>query len=166
MTASDTITDWVAAVQRVMQPHLHQVPYGNLRTESSRWQEADGPVVNLAIVYELPGGSTNQVNITYSESARLFTFLALDTHEERQTALESDVLDMVREAVERIPAARRQRLVEDIDRWAVQGLPTKDLFQKINKLLQIEDLRGGTITPQEMKEGIAHILAHHQPTSS
>ena len=60
----------------------------------------------------------------------------------------------------RIPTIRRNRLVEDIDRWATQGLSQRDLFQKMNQLLKIEDLRGGTITMQEMKHGIQYILEH------
>lgn len=162
----DTPAEWTSKVHEVMTPHLHQVSYGNLRSEFTSWDEESGAVANLAIVYEVPGGSTNQINITYFESTDLFMYLALDTHEEVCTAFFEEVLQMVEEAVARIPAIRRQRLTDDIDRWAAAGLAQRDLFQKVSQLLQIEDLRGGTITMHEMKHGIAHILAHYRAASA
>jgi hypothetical protein len=153
---------WTAAVHKAIEQHLHQIPYGNLRAELTHWDEADGNVANLAIVYEVPGGSTNQINITFFESSGTFMYLGLDSHEERCTTSLDEVIRMVVEAVARIPTIRHSRLIEDIDRWASQGLSQRDLFQKMNKLLQIDDLRGGTITMHEMKHGITHILAHHR----
>ncbi|HEY3379637.1 MAG TPA: hypothetical protein VGL77_19350 [Armatimonadota bacterium] len=154
--------EWAVKVQTVLAPHLHQVPYGNLRSEFSRWEEEEGPVANLAIVYEVPGGSTNQINVTYFESSCQFSYLALDSHDELCTGEVDEVIRMVEDAVGRIPAIRRNRLLEDLDRWAAQGMSQKDLFQQMNKLLQIEDLRGGTITMHEMKYGISHILAKYK----
>ncbi|HEX2951582.1 MAG TPA: hypothetical protein VHV83_18750 [Armatimonadota bacterium] len=146
-----------------MAPHEHQVPYGNLRSEFSEWDEESGKVSNLAIVYEVPGGSTNQINVTYLHSSNTFLYLGLDAQEERNTSDLNDVLRMVEAAIERIPAIRKESLLKDIDRWAGQGMGQRDLFQKMNKLLQIEDLVGGTITMHEMKFGIAHILAKYKP---
>lgn len=164
--AHDTANEWVTAVEAVLKPHLHQIPYGNVRSEQSQWNDGDGAVINLAIVYEVPGGSTNQINITYYERARQFSYLKLDSHDECYTASLDEVLRMVRDAIERIPAIRKARLLEDIDRWAEMGLAQKDLFQKMNGLLQIDDLRGGTITMQEMKFGISHILAKYRAAAS
>jgi hypothetical protein len=110
----------------------------------------------------VPGGSTNQINITYYESTQMFAYLALDSHDELMTANLQDVVRMVEEAIACIPTIRQRRLVEDIDRWAAQGFTQKDLFQEIKKLLQIEDLRGGTITPEEMRQGISYIMAHYR----
>ena len=159
---NETATDWTAAIQDVMAPHLHQIPYGNLRSEFTKLDEEQESVENLAIVYEVPGGSTNQINITYFTATGSFMYLGLDSHEERCTSSLEEVSRMVKDAIGRIPTIRQQRLLEDIDRWAAQGMTQRDLFQKMNKLLQIEDLRGGTITMHEMKYGISHILANHR----
>lgn len=160
--AQPGVQAWVEAIRELCAPYQHQIPYGNLRSEYSAWEETPETVANLAIVYEVPGGSTNQINITYYESSKMFSYLGLEAQEEQCTSSLDDVLRMVATAVERIPAIRKRRLLEDIDRWAAQGLGQRDLFQKMNGLLQIEDLRGGTITMQEMKAGIAHILAHYR----
>lgn len=160
--ASEKHANWTDRVHAIMAPHLHQVSYGNLRSEYTSWDEEDGTVANLAIVYEVPGGSTNQINVTHFDGRSMFVYLALDSHEERCTPSLDEVLAMVEEAVTRIPAIRHQRLLDDIDRWAASGMGQRDLFQKMNQLLQIEDLRGGTITMVEMKQGIAHILANYR----
>ena len=164
--AQPGVPAWIEAIREVCAPYLHQIPYGNLRSEVSTWEQTENAVANMAIVYEVPGGSTNQINITYDGSTKLFNYLGLDAQEEQCTTALDAVLRMVTAAVERIPAIRKQRLLEDIDRWAAQGLTQRDLFQKMNSLLQIEDLRGGTITMLEMKAGIAHILAHYRTASS
>ena len=164
--ATDLSADWTHAVQDIIAPHLHQISYGNLRSEFTRWDEENGSVANLAIVYEVPGGSTNQINITFFEPVGMFNYLALDSHAEQCTSSIEEILRMVEDAVQRIPAIRHQRLLEDIDRWAAMGLSQRDLFQKMNQLLQIEDLRGGTITMHEMKHGIAHILAKYRAASA
>lgn len=153
---------WVTAIEETVKPHLHQIPYGNLRTAYSEWDDAEGRVANLALVYEVPGGSTNQINITFFDASAMFNYLSLNAQEEECTAEIEDVLGMVRAAVERIPEIRNARLHEDIDRWAAQGLRQTDLFQKMTKLLQFEGLRGGTITMQEMKSGINYILANYR----
>jgi len=165
--AQNLTTNWMDAVHAVIAPYSQQVvPYGNLRAESTTWDDDSGRVTNVAIVYEVPGGSTNQINITYMESTATFAYLALDTHNEQLTAALSEVLHMVEEAIVRIPEIRRNRLREDIDRWAQQGLGQQELFHEIKKLLQIEDLRGGTITPQEMRESIAYIMANYRTVTS
>lgn len=165
--AQNSTTNWMDAIQAVIAPYSQQVvPYGNLRSETTSWNDESGHVTNMAIVYEVPGGSTNQINITYMESTATFAYLALDTHDEQQTTALAEVLHMVEEAVARIPEIRRNRLYEDIDRWARQGMGQQDLFSEIKKLLQIEDLRGGTITPQEMRESIAYIMANYRAAAS
>jgi len=161
-----SVPPWVVSVREVFAAYLHQIPYGNLRSEFSSWEEEADTVANLAIVYEVPGGSTNQINITHFSVAGMFNYLGLDAHEEQCTASLDEVLGMVTMAVERIPGIRKYRLLEDIDRWAAQGLRQRELFQKMNSLLQIEDLRGGTITMQEMKAGITHILANYRGSAT
>lgn len=160
--AGNATPTWVAAVENAVATQLHQIPYGNLRISYSEWDDAEGRMANLALVYEVPGGSTNQINITWFEATEMFNYLSLNAQEEECTASLDDVLAMVKVAVERIPDIRSSRLCEDIDRWAAQGLRHTELFQKMTKLLQFEDLRGGTITMQEMKSGVNYILAHYR----
>lgn len=154
--------DWVTGVQQALEPFLHRIRYGNLRFEHSKWGSEHGTLENLAIVYEVPGGSTNQLNISYHEETRMFSFLPLHSHEEFHTESLADVVRLVEEAVECIPDIREQSLIGDIDRLVSQGKTSRDLFQHINALLKIEDLVGGAITMQEMKASIAYILARNQ----
>jgi hypothetical protein len=155
---------WIDAIHAALAAHLHQVPYGNLRTESTQWTDDGRETVNLAIVYEVPGGSTNQLNVTHTAPDDTYAYIALDNHDERVTQDLNEVLAMLQEAVSRIPDIRRTRLCEAIDRWAAEGMGQRQLFQQMTTLLQMDDLRGGAITMPEMKEGIAHILAHYRGT--
>lgn len=147
----------------MLTPHLHQVPYGNLRSQYSRWDADNGTVANLAIVYELPGGSTDQINITYHEPSGVFSYLALDSERECHTTVLDDVLRMVTGAIEAIPHRRAEQLLASIDYWAAQSMPYQEMLQQLNRLLHMEDMRGGAITPREMQIGIAHLLARYRP---
>ena len=160
--AQEPVAEWVVAVEAIIAPEVHQLAYGNLRTALTQWDDGAGNIINLAIVYEVPGGSTNQINISFIESTCAFSYLALDSQEERHTSSLDEVLQMTEQAVIAIPGDRRRRLTEEIDRWAEQGMRQADLFQNMTKLLQMEGLCGGAITYQEMKAGIAYILAHHR----
>jgi len=155
----DKLTEWADKIYEAMKPYLHQIPYGNLRAEFSSWMEEHGKIENLAIVYEVPGGSTNQINVTFHESGNKYSYIDVDTHDEVFTENIDDIISFIIKLVLTIPTIRVSRLQEDIDRWYAMGMCQKDLFQKMTKLLQIEDLRGGTITMHEMKAGIAYILA-------
>ncbi len=155
----DKLSDWAEKINDAMKPHLHQIPYGNLRAEFSSWEEETGKIENLAIVYEVPGGSTNQINVTYHQGNNNFSYIDVDSHDEIFTNNIDDIITFISKLTLTIPAIRINRLQEDIDRWYAMGMYQKDLFQKMTKLLQIEDLRGGTITMHEMKAGIAYILA-------
>ncbi|MEI6521495.1 MAG: hypothetical protein WCO98_15875, partial [bacterium] len=88
-----------------------------------------------------------------------YSYIDVDTHDEVFTENIDDIISFIIKLVLTIPTIRVSRLQEDIDRWYAMGMCQKDLFQKMTKLLQIEDLRGGTITMHEMKAGIAYILA-------
>lgn len=160
-STSEIIGNRFEAINEILKRHQHQVSYGNLRSELTHW-DTDGGTDNLAIVYEVPGGSTNQINITYHYQVQKYCYIGNDSINECTTSSIDEVTDMVHRLVEEIPAIRHRRLLEDIDRWAKQGMQQRDLFQQITKLLQIEDLRGGTITMPEMKAGIAYILQHYR----
>ncbi len=154
-------TGWVATITDDLASYLHDLGYGNLRFAHSTWEDGAERVANLAMVYEIPGGSTNQINVMFHEHSGIFAYLTLDTHEERQTASLDDVQAMVRESVARIPALRLQRLDEEIDRKAADGISLKALLDWLNGLLKFEDVYGGKITLTEMQHGIAHFRNHH-----
>lgn len=64
-------------------PYMGKVSFGNLRFQTSEWTEGEHHYVNIAIVYETPGSSTNQLNITIDETEGVLTFI--DGEAERRT---------------------------------------------------------------------------------
>lgn len=152
------IADWALQIQQALVSCLHQAQYGNLRAEFRRWANAEGVVANLAIVYEVPGGSTDQFNVTYDESSGVFTYLTLEACVERHTGSCAEVIDAVSELVRQIPSFRRARLREEIDRWVAAGVSRPALFRQLTLLLEVDGLRGGAITPEEMNDGLDYII--------
>ena len=49
-------------------PEERRIAYGNLRHEYSEYSRDGNTTVNIAVIYETPGGSTTQINITYDSS--------------------------------------------------------------------------------------------------
>ncbi len=164
----DIPVGWAAGIITEITPHLHELAYGNLRFAHTLWQEGEDTVTNLAIVYELPGGSTCQINVMRHETSATYSYLTLDTHEEHHTASLVDTEHMVREAVARIPAIRRQRLYDEIDNRASKGATRHMLLHWLKSLLKFEEIYGGKVTPEEMQQGIAYFTQHHhrQPPST
>ena len=150
-----TLQTWEHGLERLLADYRYRVGYGNLRARRSQWDGDE--VINFALVYELPGGSTSQVNIEYHSGEDCFRFLDPKTTEERCCREPEAVLSMVRDTIGRIPARRLQRLREDIHRWFGQGKSSHDMFLEINKLLQT-DFKGGSLTHQELKAGVNYIL--------
>jgi len=157
MDTSTSLQQWEQPLDELLADYQHRIAYGNLRSQRSQWT-GSGVVVNFALVYELPGGSSSQINIEYHAEENHFRFLDVDTAEERVCGDPAEALQMLRESIARIPARRLQRLREDIDRWFGQGKSSRDMFLEINKLLQT-DFKGGSLTHQELKAGIGYILA-------
>jgi hypothetical protein len=156
---------WLADLMAALAPRLRQAAYGNLRAEVTRWEQAGGGLLNLALVYELPGGSSDQVNVTWEETPGLFRYLDASGGAERQTTSAAVVHDAVLEAVTGIPALRRRRLREEIDRWVEAGESRPPLLQRLRDLVQGCDLKGGCLTDEELRLGIAHIVARTAPRS-
>ena len=156
MTSSVTLQTWEQRLEELLADHRYRIGYGNLRSQRSEWT-GSGVVVNFALVYELPGGSSSQINVEYHTDDDSFRFLDMDTTAERACHDPEEALAMVRESISRIPGRRLQRLREDIQRWFGEGKSSHDMFLEINKLLQT-DFKGGSLTHQELKAGIAYIL--------
>ncbi|MFA0746185.1 MAG: hypothetical protein EORIYHIE_000054 [Candidatus Fervidibacter sp.] len=136
-------------------PYMGKVSFGNLRFQTSEWTEGDRHYVNIAIVYETPGSSTNQLNITIDESEGILTFV--DGEAERRTGDVNEAIRFVEEAVRSIPERRLERLRETVRRWASQGRSRAEVLAELNRLLRA-DLIGGTITHHELKATIQYCL--------
>ncbi len=150
------LQQWEQRLEELLANYKYRVAYGNLRAQRSQWT-ASAEVVNFALVYELPGGSSSQINVEYHAAEGCFRFIDVDTAEERTCHDPEQVLRMLRDSISRIPERRLQRLRDDIQRWFGEGKSSHDMFLEINKLLQT-DFKGGTLTNQELKAGIQYIL--------
>ena len=135
-------------------PEERRIGYGNLRQEYSDWEKDGSTTTNVAIVYETPGGSTAQINITYDNKDRQFSYLAHTDGTQVTTDRVDSVLQVVREQVAAIPKKRRTVLLSQVEMWCAEG---KAVFEELNKLLQSEFL-GGRINHIELREGINHAI--------
>ena len=156
MSLSEMLEQWEQRLQALLADCKYRVAYGNLRAQRFEWP-GDGRVVTFALVYELPGGSTSQINIEYHRADGAFHLMDVDSAEERCCRGGDAALDALRETIKRIPERRLRRLHEDIERWFGEGKSSHEMFLEINKLLQT-DFKGGSLTHPELKAGIAYIL--------
>jgi hypothetical protein len=148
---------WRRRVEEALAPYLNRVPYGNLRMAFTEWEADSSPTVNLAMVYEVPGGSTNQVNVVLARDSGVFTYVSPEHGEEESTEDVEAVVAMLERVAQDVPEERRRRLRQDVERWFGEGRSSREMFLEINKLLQM-DFKGGSITHHELKEGINYIL--------
>jgi len=153
----DKVQIWRHHVEEALAPFLSRVPYGNLRLAFSEWDVNGKPSLNLAMVYEVPGGSTSQVNVTLRCDSGVFSYISPETGTEQTTEDMAQVTAMLAGAARRVPEERRRRLRQDVERWFGEGRTHHEMFLEINKLLQM-DFKGGSITHHELKEGITYIL--------
>ena len=149
---------FLSALSEHIEPYEGKVSYGNLRFDITEWENDDGHALhNLAIVYETPGGSTDQINITFDSATGVFALLAHDTSAEQAFDTFDPVIPLVMKRVEIIPRKRFQMLREEIDRWMDQGLSMAQIVANMNKILQSE-FKGGTITHTELKEAMKYVM--------
>jgi hypothetical protein len=156
MPTTQLLEQWEQRLRALLVDYEHRVLYGNLRAQRTEWP-ANGGVVNFALVYELPGGSSSQLNIEYHRADNIFRFVDVESAEERQCPSGDAALGIVRDTITRIPERRLHRLREDIERWYGEGKSSHEMFLEINKLLQT-DFKGGSLTHPELKAGIAYVL--------
>ena len=142
-------------VNSVNHPRERRIAYGNLRHEYSEWGSGDAKSTNVAVIYETPGGSTVQINVTYENGA--FCYLSPDGGERVSTPDPNATLQMIAHEIREIPERRLSRLRQQIESWCEQGLCQRDMFAEMNKLLQ-SDFLGGSITQRELKLGIKHAI--------
>jgi ribonucleotide reductase alpha subunit len=140
----------------LLSPYRGKVTYGNLRYEEKEWEEKNCKIASFAIVYETPGGSTNQITVLYSD-ANGFTLIDGDPPKEIQLDSIDEVLRAVEDTVRQIPHRRIERLKATVERWMADGKSLHELLQEINKLVRSE-FKGGSITHQELKMAIQYCL--------
>ena len=146
-------------IKSCRQPAERRIRYGNLRCEIYRSSD-NGDDANAAVVYETPGGSTTQINITYDPQDKQFSYLSDDLDDTITSEDPHEVVDMVKRHAETIPDKRIKALHNTIDIWLSEGKSRREMFSEMNKLLQNEFL-GGRITNGELKEGIQHIVKEY-----
>lgn len=140
----------------LLSPYRGKVGYGNLRYEEKEWEGENGKFVSFALVYETPGGSTNQITVTYNEG-KGFAVLDGDMPEERYLSSPEEVLKTIEEMIRQIPQRRSERLKATVERWVASGKSLHELLQEINKLVRSE-FKGGSITHQELKMAIQYCI--------
>ncbi|HEY3397378.1 MAG TPA: hypothetical protein VGM19_06900 [Armatimonadota bacterium] len=149
-----------AAVKSCCSNPERRIGHGNLRHEYSTWRRSGEGSTNVAIIYETPGGSTTQLNITYDPETKTFSYLSHDLECKVDCTDPREVLGMIEDHVNRIPEKREKQLQAQIDIWVGQGMSRQELFAQLNKLLQAEFL-GGRITTQELQRGIQYAIRHY-----
>lgn len=137
-----------------------RIGHGNLRHEYSQWRKTEDAATNIAIIYETPGGSTTQLNVTYDPQQGVFSYLSLDLEQRVECTAPEEVFGMIREHVRKIPEKRQRQLEKQIDLWVAQGMSRSQLFAQLNKLLQAEFL-GGRIATGELQAGIQYAIRRY-----
>jgi hypothetical protein len=133
-----------------------RVEYGNLRSKVDDWDCDDrGPVTNVALVYETPGGSTDQINVTYCHRSR--TFAVVEEAGEITLMDVDQVLLSIEPRISGIPEKRLEHLRGEIRRQVDNGSNTAGLFGHLNRIMQSE-FKGGTITHLEVKEAMTYAV--------
>jgi hypothetical protein len=153
------LQDLCARIQHCIAPFAGRVEYGNLRIRISEWDCDEGePVTNIALVYETPGGSTDQINVSYYHDAH--DFGVIDEHQgELRTPSTDAVMEQIQPRISGIPQKRIVSLHEEIRRQIDGGTNTTGLVVHINRMMQ-GSLLGGTITHVELREAMTYAMQY------
>src|SRR5438128_10711020 len=97
---SEAVYDrFMAGLRELISPYVGRVEYGNLRAQASDSDTGEGPrITNVAIVYETPGGSTDQINVSFDHGCARFSVLD-DDGAEYETSTPAEVLTCIRPRV-------------------------------------------------------------------
>ena len=157
---SDDLTALCSRVQECIAPYMGRVEYGNLRSRISQWDCGDGePVTNVALVYETPGGSTDQINIAYYHESRHYALVDANEGEVTTDSLEA-VVASVKPRISCIPEKRLETLFAEIRRHVDGGSNTPGgLFGHLNRIMQSE-FKGGTITHLELRDAMTYAMKY------
>ena len=139
------------------------IAYGNLRKEASDWGDDQRRTTNVAIIYETPGGSTNQVNIGYQHQERVFVVLDPQSNQERQIQDLEELFGILRHYLDEIPARRQEALQLYIRSWREEGFTRQQALVSLRSFLYTTDLKGGIITEQELTAGARYVVRLYAP---
>ena len=152
---SNTLERFLETLQNSLEPYLGRIAYGNLRKEVSEWSSDGTHSTNLALGYESPGGSTDQINVAFDHKGGLFHIT--NEHGDEVTPDPEVVANAVMLRVEAIPAKRAATLRRCVNEWLGEGRSRGQMFVEANRLLQ-SGFRGGSITHEELKDVIRYIV--------
>lgn len=142
----------------LVREYAGRIAYGNLRLEVYETPaDGDEVVQRVALAYEIPGGSTNQIGVTHESG----TFHMLDHDAESEVVVEEpeEVLERLKSHIVGIPEHRRTRLQGDIDGWLADGAAQRDVLQELNRILRLGlEFRGGTLTVEELTEACRYLV--------
>jgi len=147
-------------LREYISPYAGRVEYGNLRSQVSDFEDCSNGecVTNVALVYETPGGSTDQINISYHHSVRQFSVV-----DEQDGEVFTDCLEFVFQSIEPrisgIPSKRLETLYAEIRRLIDEGTNTAGLFGHLNRILQSE-FKGGGITHLELRDAMTYAVQY------
>jgi hypothetical protein len=145
------------AIVACQQPEERRIGFGNIRHEYDDWRRGAECDTNVAVIYETPGGSTTQINVTYDHNTGQFQYLDEDLETIITTADLDQVLRFIEEHMRQIPHKRLVQVEMTIEGWRNQGKGRSEIFAELNKLLQTEFL-GGRVNAVELKHGIQHLV--------
>lgn len=153
------LDEFMAGLRELIAPYAGKVEYGNLRAQNSDWDTGEGArITNIAIVYETPGGSTDQINVSFNHGTGCFSVLD-DEGAEYETSAPVEVLTCIRPRVLGIPEKRLGHLRDEIRRQMDSGTPPAGVVGHLNRLMNSE-LRGGTITHLEMRDAMTFAVQY------
>lgn len=149
----------IGRIQECIAPYAGRVEYGNLRHTISSWDCGGGEsTTNIALVYETPGGSTDQINISYYHSTRAFSLI--DAHEgEFTTQSPEDVIEAILPRITGIPDKRREHLLGEIRRQIDSGSSHTGVVGHLNRMMN-SGFKGGTMTIGEMRDAMTYAVRY------
>ncbi len=136
--------------------HLGHIEYGNLRLETYDPEGTDGDHARIAMAYELPGGSTNQLAVSYEDGS----FQTLDSTAEDVLVMHEprEVVDHLAELVAGIPAYRGLKLRDHIDEMIERGSSRQAVLEELSRLLRLgTEFRGGSLTVNELTDACHYV---------
>jgi hypothetical protein len=152
-TSCESVLKLCDCINELMQPFAGRVEYGNLRMRVCEWDTGTGdPTTNIALVYETPGGSTDQINVDYLHACGHFCII--HEHEGECRTQEIDfVLNCIQARISDIPRKRLETLCGEIQRQLESGSNTTGLVGHLNRMMN-SDFKGGAITHHEMRDAM------------
>jgi len=123
------------------------VRYGNLRSQ----EFGSEGVTSIALIYETPPGSTNQIQIRCEEAEQ--RFIIPDRDAETDVAIRDldEAIRLVDLHIQDVPRQRACRIRDYIESWLEAGKDLAAVLEELNAMLH-QEMRGGRITYDELAE--------------